>query len=56
MVTMTNPMQWFLALIIGSFIFSILFFVLKKPVDYDEVRELKIEDEKEVDLSDLKMT
>lgn len=56
MVTMTNPIRWLLALIIGSFIFSILFFLLKKPVDYDEVKELQIEDEKEIDLSDLKMS
>jgi len=56
MVTMTRPMYWFLGLIIGSLVFSILFFILKRPVDVDEVKELQIEDEKDVDLSDFKMS
>lgn len=56
MVTMTNPLSWFLALAIGSFIVAIVLFVLKKPVSVDEIKELTEEDEKDINFSELKIT
>lgn len=56
MVTMTNPIHWFIALIIGSLATAIVLFILKRPVDADSKVEIKEEDEKEVDLSSLRIS
>ena len=56
MVTMTNPLGWFAALMIGSIVDAVLLLVLKKQVDYDDVKESQAEDEKDIDLSDIKIS
>jgi PTS system fructose-specific IIC component len=56
MVTMTNPLGWFAALMIGSIVDAVLLLVLKKQVDYDDVKEIQAEDEKDIDLSDIKIS
>ncbi|MDM8213874.1 PTS fructose transporter subunit IIC [Enterococcus hirae] len=56
MVTMTKPLAWFAALIIGSLIDAILLFILKKPVAVDSVKLQNTEDEKDIDFSELKIS
>ncbi|MBO0454220.1 PTS fructose transporter subunit IIC [Candidatus Enterococcus murrayae] len=56
MVTMTNPLAWFAALMIGSLVDAILLMILKKPVAYDEVKDDGIETEKDIDLSEMKIS
>lgn len=53
MVTMSNPWAWFAALMVGSFVTGIAFFLLKKRVDKDSVKILTEDDEKDIDMGDL---
>lgn len=54
MFTMTKPLEFFLALLIGSLATGIVFFLLKKPVSEDEVLDEDVD--LDVDLSDIKIT
>ncbi|MBV7392354.1 MULTISPECIES: PTS fructose transporter subunit IIC [Enterococcus] len=56
MVTMTHPLSWLAALLIGSLVDAIILFVLKRPVAYEDVKELTEEDEKDIDFSELKIS
>lgn len=56
MVTMTNPLAWLASLLVGSLATAIVLYVLKKPVALDDVKELKEEDEREIDFKELKIT
>ncbi|WP_240915997.1 PTS fructose transporter subunit IIC [Erysipelothrix sp. HDW6C] len=56
MVAMVNPWQWFAALMIGSLATAVVLFILKKPVDKDAVSIMSIEDEKDINMDDLKFS
>lgn len=56
MITMTHPFAWLAALLIGSLVVAIVLFILKKPVNIDAINELSENDEKDVDLADLKIS
>lgn len=56
MVTMVNPIQWFIALMAGSLATAIILFVLKKRVNLDDNNELTIDDEKDIDLDSIKIS
>lgn len=56
MVTMTNPLLWLLALLIGSLVFAIVLFFILKPVKADSEIVLDESDEADINLSDLKIS
>ncbi len=53
---MHNGLLWLLALIIGSAITGIVFFILRAPRDVNDVVELTEADEAEVDFSEMKIS
>lgn len=53
MVTMTNPLAWFISLIIGSIITGVVFFILKSETDYDAVKIVSESDEQDIDMGQL---
>lgn len=56
MFTMSNPFYWFISLMVGSFVTAIVLFCLKKSVGLDDEMMLTIDDEKDVDLSSIKIS
>ena len=56
MPTMTNPLGWFAALMIGSMITGTIFFILRKPRDVNDSSVLTEADEADIDLADLKIS
>lgn len=56
MVTMTNPIGWFISLLVGSLVTASMFFVLKKEVDRDAITLINEDDEKEVDLNSIRVS
>lgn len=56
MFTMSNPLQWFVALIIGSFVTAVVLFIIKKPVRPEDEIILTIDDEQDIDLGSIKIS